>query len=78
MKTNPAAYCRGLADDPQATPEQIDELKAQVVPAFEGIAFTTSYEEAARDADLIIEAIAEDPQQKIALMIRSASRAASS
>ncbi len=27
---------------------------------------TTCYEEAARDADLIIEAIAEDPQQKIA------------
>lgn len=66
MKTNPVAYCRGLADDPKATPEQIDELKAKVVPAFEGIAFTTSYEEAARDADLIIEAIAEDPQQKIA------------
>lgn len=66
MKANPAAYCRGLADDPKATPEQIDELKAKVVPAFEGIAFTTSYEEAARDADLIIEAIAEDPQQKIA------------
>ena len=66
MKTNPAAYCRGLADDPKAPPEQIAELKAKVVSAFEGIAFTTSYEEAARDADLIIEAIAEDPQQKIA------------
>lgn len=66
MKTNPAAYARGLADSPELTPEQIDELKAKAAAALENIVFTTSYEEAAADADLIIEAIAEDPQQKVA------------
>ncbi|MCI1665935.1 MAG: 3-hydroxyacyl-CoA dehydrogenase [Atopobiaceae bacterium] len=66
MKTNPAAYCRGLADKRDLTPLQIDELKRQVETAYDSITLTTSYEEAAADADLVIEAIAEDPQQKIA------------
>jgi 3-hydroxyacyl-CoA dehydrogenase len=65
MKTNPAAYCRGLAPK-DASPEQLDELKKQVERAFDSLTYTTSYEEAGRDADFIIEAIAEDPQQKIA------------
>ena len=65
MKTNPAAYCRGLA--PQGvTAEQLDELKAKVEQACESITYTTSYEEAAQAADLVIEAIAEEPEQKIA------------
>jgi 3-hydroxyacyl-CoA dehydrogenase len=66
MKTNPAAYCRGLASQQDLQPEQIDELKTKAEAAFESLKYTTSHEEAARDADLIIEAIAEDPQQKIA------------
>ncbi|OZG55472.1 3-hydroxybutyryl-CoA dehydrogenase [Bifidobacterium tissieri] len=66
MKTNPAAYCRGLAPSPDLTADQIDELKAQVEQAFNGIEYTTSYEEAAKDADLVIESIAENPQDKIA------------
>ena len=66
MKTNKAAYCRGLADSPDVTPEQIDELEAQFEKAYDSLTLTTSYEEAAKDADLVIEAIAEDPQQKIA------------
>ena len=65
MKTNPAAYCRGLAA-PDASPEEIDALKAKVSRALENIYFTTSYEEAAFDADLVIEAIAEEPAQKTA------------
>jgi len=66
MKTNPAAYCRGLATSAKMTDEEIDALKAQTEKAYEGLKFTTSYEEAGKDADLVIEAIAEDPQQKIA------------
>lgn len=66
MKTNPAAYCRGLADSPDVTPEQIDELKTQVEKAYENLTFTTDYEAAGENADLVIEAIAEDPKQKIA------------
>ncbi|NLH92188.1 MAG: 3-hydroxyacyl-CoA dehydrogenase [Atopobium sp.] len=65
MKTNPAAYARGLSDDSDLTDDQIDALKAQVKEARKGIKLTTSYEEAFRNADLVIEAIAEDPKQKI-------------
>lgn len=64
MKTNPQAYCRGLADSPEVTAQQLDELKQCAQQAFDSIAFTTDYEVAATDADLVIEAIAEDPQQK--------------
>ncbi|MFD0703660.1 3-hydroxyacyl-CoA dehydrogenase [Slackia equolifaciens] len=65
MKTNPAAFARGLASA-DASAEELDALKAKAHEALEGIRFTTSYEEAARDADLVIEAIAEDPAQKTA------------
>ena len=65
MKTDPASYCRGLAA-PDASPEEIDALEAKACRALENIYFTTSYEEAAFDADLVIEAIAEDPAQKTA------------
>lgn len=64
MKTDAGAYCRGLASSPATSPEEIDRLKERAEAAFESIAFTTSFEEAANDADLIIEAIAEDPAQK--------------
>lgn len=66
MKTNKAAYARGLASSPDLPAEEIDKLKAQVLAAFDSLTFTTSYEEAAKDADLVIEAIAEDPAQKTA------------
>lgn len=71
MKTNPAAYCRGLASK-DATAELLDELKAKAERAYESIAYTTSYEEAAQTADLVIEAIAEEPKQKIALYVELA------
>lgn len=66
MKTNPAAYCRGLTSEKNLTAEQIDELKARAAKAAESLTLTTSYEEAAAGADLVIEAIAENPQEKIA------------
>lgn len=65
MKTNPAAYCRGLADSPELTNEEIDALIEKAANAMDHIEFTLSHEEAARDADLVIEAIAENPQEKI-------------
>ena len=67
MKTNPAAYARGLADSRELSDEQIEALKAQVEKAAESIVLTTSYDEAFGDADLVIEAIAEEPKQKIEL-----------
>lgn len=66
MKTDKNAYCRGFTDKTELTNDEIDQLKQKVEKAYNNIELTTSYEEAASDADLIIEAIAEDPQQKIA------------
>lgn len=66
MKTNPQAYCRGLAPSPDVSAGEIDQLKARADAALNNIAFTLSYEEAARDCDLVIEAIAENPDEKIA------------
>lgn len=66
MKTNPAAYCRGFSCESELSADKINELKQKVEDAYDGITLTTSYEEAGNDADLIIEAIAEDPKQKIA------------
>ena len=66
MKTDPTAYCRGLTKKADLSDEEIDQLKKQAQDAYDSLILTNSYEEAARDADLIIEAIAEDPEQKIA------------
>lgn len=59
MKTNPQAYCRGLADSPDTPAEEIDKLIAQVDVAFDSITLTTNLEEAFQNADMVIEAIAE-------------------
>lgn len=66
MKTDASAYCRGLSKKTDLTDEEIDELKKQAQDAHDSLTLTNSYEEAAADADLIIEAIAENPEQKIA------------
>lgn len=66
MKTDESAYCRGLSKTKDLSESEIDELKKQAQDAYESLTLTTSYEEAAKDADLIIEAIAENPEQKIA------------
>lgn len=66
MKTNPQTYCRGLAPSPDVSAGEINQLKARADAALNNITFTLSYEEAARDCDLVIEAIAENPEEKIA------------
>lgn len=65
MKTKPQAYCRGLADNPKLTEAQIDDLIENAAHAMDQIEFTLSHEEAAKDADLVIEAIAENPTEKV-------------
>lgn len=65
MKTKPQAYCRGLADNPKLTKAQIDELIEKAAHAMDRIQFTLSHEEAAKGADLVIEAIAENPAEKV-------------
>lgn len=64
MKTDPSAYCRGLADSPDVPPEQIDLLIAKVDDAFNSIILTTDEQAAFGDADLVIEAIAEVIDEK--------------
>lgn len=64
MKTDPSAYCRGLAPSPDTPPEKIDELIAQVDTAFDGITLTTDLNEAFQDADIVVEAIAEVMDEK--------------
>lgn len=65
MKTDKSAYYRGLADTPDLTTEQVDTLKDNARRAHESLKLTTSYEDAVKDADIVIESIAEDPEQKI-------------
>ena len=66
MKTDANAYCRGLSKKTDLSDIEIDELKQNAEDAYNNIKLTTSYDEAASGADLIIEAIAENPEQKIA------------
>lgn len=65
MKTNYTAYCRGFADSPDLSNEEIDVLIKKAAHAMEHIEFTLSHKEAAKDADLVIEAIAENPAEKV-------------
>ena len=64
MKTDPSAYCRGLAPSPDTPPEKLDELIAQVDRAFDSIKLTTDLTEAFQDADIVVEAIAEVIDEK--------------
>ena len=66
MKTDASAYCRGLSKKADLSSEELDALKEQAQNAYDSLKLTISYEEAAKDADLIIEAISENPEQKIA------------
>ena len=66
MKTDANAYCRGLSKKTDLSDSEIDELKQNAEDAYNNIILTTSYDESASGADLIIEAIAENPEQKIA------------
>ena len=64
MKTDPHAYCRGLADSPDVPPEELDGLIAKAAAARGAIKLTTDVPEAFGDADLVIEAIAEVMDEK--------------
>lgn len=72
MKSNPSAFARGLASSSAISADEISELQKQAVHAYESLTLTTSYEDAFKDADLVIEAIAEDPKQKIVFYTEAA------
>jgi len=62
----PGPYSRGLIEDwGSVTVEKIDEYKKAAEDAFGAIRYVTDLAEAVKDADLVIEALAEDPKQKI-------------
>ena len=65
MKSDPRAYAYGLAPK-EATADDLEANKAKVEAAYANIKLETSYEKALADADFVIEAIAENPAEKIA------------
>ena len=70
-KTNPIAFANGFSDEklPQDAAERaafLDGLKVKVLETAKHLKYTTSYAEAAADCDLVIESIAENPEEKIA------------
>lgn len=65
-KTDKSKWAPGFGKLEEATDEHIDELKAAAVAARTNLHLTTDWDDAFSDADLVIEAVAEDPQQKIA------------
>ena len=62
---SPLAYCYGLLPRDGITPEAVAAAKERVEAAYKSLKLITSYDEAFADADLVIESIAENPQQKI-------------
>ncbi len=58
-------FSRGLvAELKSLTPEKIDDLKKKAEDAFQRIKYVTNLEEAVKDADLVIESVAEDVEAK--------------
>jgi 3-hydroxyacyl-CoA dehydrogenase len=58
---------RGLAPDLKSlTAEKLTELKKQNQQAYEQIRYTTDMADAVKDADLVIESVAEAPDAKVA------------
>ena len=64
MKADASAYCRGLADTPDLSAEQIDALVAQAEERLSAIKFETDWDAAFGNADLVVECINENPQEK--------------
>lgn len=64
LKTNSAAYCRGLTDSADVPAEELVRLITQVDTAYHSIKMTCDYDEAFGEADLVIEAIAEVIDEK--------------
>lgn len=65
---DPKTFCRGLVADFTSytglSSEEAAALKANADKAFEGIRYVTDMAEAVADADLVIEAMAENPDEK--------------
>lgn len=66
MKTNPAAYAYGLLPKEEVTPEACEAAKAKVEAAYNNLKLTTDWDEAFGDTDYVIEAVAENVEQKVA------------
>lgn len=65
-KTSKGPYSAGLLDNGREYTEgEINERIAMADAAFRGLTLTTDLADAVKDADLVIEALAENPQQKI-------------
>lgn len=65
-KSSPSPYSAGLLENGRTyTPEEIDQHIAQADAALKGLTLTTDLAGAVKDADLVIEALAEVSQQKI-------------
>ena len=65
--TDYPVFMDGLIDDLKTlTPEKIDELKADADAALKSIRLTTDMAEAVKDADIVIESVAEQPEAKVA------------
>lgn len=71
--TGTKLYPRGLVDDFAAlTPEKVDELKAAADAAYQNLTLELDLAKALDDADLVIEALSEDPKAKIAFYQQAA------
>lgn len=64
-KTNPLAWANGFSEKVPTSAAEIDDLKKKVEEAFLNIKLTTSFEQAMSDCDFLIEAIVENPTEKI-------------
>ena len=66
---DPRTFCRGLVKDQKnfsgMSQEEADLLKKNADDAYNNIKYVTDMDEAFGDADLVIEAMAENPQAKI-------------
>ncbi len=65
MKTDKSKWAPGFCASPDVTAAEIDTLIADANAAYANLKLTTDWDEAFADADLVIEAVAEVPQQKI-------------
>ena len=63
-KKDPAQYCRGLSDEKDLTEEQIDALEKIGLAGIDSIKLETDYYKAFSDADIVVECINENPDEK--------------
>ena len=63
-KKDPAAYCRGLSDKKDLTEAEIDALEKTGTERLNSITIETDYDKAFSDADIVVECINENPDEK--------------